>query len=44
AFGTTRVMATCALLGEAAGIGASVALRNGLTPRELAQDRQRRPA
>ena len=39
AFGTTRVMATCALLGEAAGIGASVALRNGLTPRELAHDR-----
>ncbi|HEY3556713.1 MAG TPA: FAD-dependent oxidoreductase, partial [Kribbella sp.] len=38
AFGTTRVMATCALLGEAAGIGAAVALRNGLTPRELALD------
>ncbi|TCC20153.1 FAD-dependent oxidoreductase [Kribbella speibonae] len=39
AFGTTRVMATCALLGEAAGVGAAVALRNGLTPRELAHDR-----
>ncbi|MFD7158165.1 FAD-dependent oxidoreductase [Kribbella sp. NPDC059898] len=39
AFGTTRVMATCAVLGEAAGIGAAVALRNGLTPRELAHDR-----
>ncbi|GAA1561859.1 hypothetical protein GCM10009804_18260 [Kribbella hippodromi] len=39
AFGTTRVMATCAVIGEAAGIGAAVALRNGLTPRELAQDR-----
>ena len=39
AFGTTRVMATCAVLGEAVGIGASVALRNGLTPRELARDR-----
>jgi len=39
AFGTTRVMATCATLGEAAGIGASVALRNGLTPRELAGPR-----
>ncbi|NUR99578.1 MAG: FAD-dependent oxidoreductase [Kribbellaceae bacterium] len=38
AFGTTRVMATCALLGEAAGIGAAVALRNGLAPRELAHD------
>ena len=39
AFGTTRVMATCAVLGEAAGVGASVALRNGLSPRELAQTR-----
>ncbi|MEV5964967.1 FAD-dependent oxidoreductase [Kribbella sp. NPDC051952] len=39
AFGTTRVMATCAVLGEAVGIGAAVALRNGLTPRELARDR-----
>lgn len=38
AFGTTRVMATCAVLGEAAGIAASVALRNGLAPRELACD------
>ncbi|MEU8227822.1 FAD-dependent oxidoreductase [Kribbella sp. NPDC048915] len=38
AFGTTRVMATCAVLGEAAGIGAAVALRNGLTPRELATE------
>ncbi|MFD3402975.1 FAD-dependent oxidoreductase [Kribbella sp. NPDC058693] len=39
AFGTTRVMATCALLGEAAGVGASVALRNGLSPRELVVSR-----
>ncbi|MFI6828721.1 FAD-dependent oxidoreductase [Kribbella sp. NPDC050241] len=39
AFGTTRVMATCAILGEAAGIGAAVALRNGLSPRELASSR-----
>ncbi|MEV4261047.1 FAD-dependent oxidoreductase [Kribbella sp. NPDC049584] len=39
AFGTTRVMATCALLGEAAGVGAAVALRNGLSPRELARAR-----
>ena len=29
AFGTTRVMATCAVLGEAVGIAAAVALRNG---------------
>jgi hypothetical protein len=36
AFGSTRVMATCAVLGEAAGLGASLAVMNGLTPRELA--------
>ncbi|ONI68656.1 pyridine nucleotide-disulfide oxidoreductase [Kribbella sp. ALI-6-A] len=39
AFGTTRVMATCAVLGEAAGTAAAVALSNGLTPRELATER-----
>lgn len=38
AFGTTRVMATCAVLGEAVGIASAVAQRNGLTPRELACD------
>ena len=36
AFGTTRVMATCALLGEAAGIAASVALEHEITPRQVA--------
>jgi hypothetical protein len=36
AFGTTRVMATCAVLGEAAGVAAAVALSNDLMPRELA--------
>lgn len=36
AFGTTRVMATCAVVGEAAGVGAAVALRTGRAPRELA--------
>ncbi|WP_432942505.1 FAD-dependent oxidoreductase [Kribbella sp. CA-253562] len=39
AFGTTRVMATCAVLGEAAGTAAAVALSNGLTPRELTTER-----
>ncbi len=39
AFGTTRVMATCAVLGEAVGIASAVAQRNGLSPRELACDR-----
>jgi hypothetical protein len=35
AFGTTRVMATCAVTGEAAGVGAALAARHGITPREL---------
>lgn len=36
AFGSTRVMATCGALGEAAGLAAAVAATNELTPRELA--------
>ncbi|HEY9291551.1 MAG TPA: FAD-dependent oxidoreductase [Microlunatus sp.] len=35
AFGTTRVMATCAVLGEAAGVAASIAALDGLSPRQL---------
>ncbi|WP_440118991.1 FAD-dependent oxidoreductase [Paenibacillus sp. QZ-Y1] len=35
AFGTTRVMATCAVIGEAAGTGAALCAAMGLTPREL---------
>jgi hypothetical protein len=35
AFGTTRVMATCAIIGEAAGTGAALAIAKGITPREL---------
>jgi len=38
AFGTTRVMATCAVGGEAAGTGAALAVRHGITPRELATE------
>lgn len=38
AFGSTRVMATCAILGEAAGIGAAVAGRLEVSPRDLAAD------
>ncbi|MGP5034818.1 FAD-dependent oxidoreductase [Brachybacterium alimentarium] len=38
AFGSTRVMATCGILGEAAGIGAAVAGRLGVSPRSLAAD------
>ncbi|ULL13580.1 FAD-dependent oxidoreductase [Paenibacillus sp. H1-7] len=33
AFGTTRVMATCAVIGEAAGTGAALAVQLGTTPR-----------
>ena len=35
AFGTTRVMATCAVLGEAAGTAAALAGQIGVSPREL---------
>ncbi|TWF78523.1 FAD dependent oxidoreductase [Pseudonocardia hierapolitana] len=38
AFGTTRVMATCAVGGEAAGTAAALAVQRGLTPRELATE------
>ncbi|AYY13961.1 FAD-dependent oxidoreductase [Actinobacteria bacterium YIM 96077] len=38
AFGTTRVMATCAVVGQAVGSGAAVAQNLGVTPRELARD------
>ena len=35
AFGSTRVMATCAVTGEAAGAGAALSARHGVSPREL---------
>ncbi|WP_127582538.1 FAD-dependent oxidoreductase [Paenibacillus koleovorans] len=35
AFGTTRVMATCAVMGEAAGVGAALCVQKGVYPREL---------
>jgi len=38
AHGTTRVMKTCAVIGEAAGNAAALALETGCTPRELAND------
>nr|WP_010277620.1 FAD-dependent oxidoreductase [Paenibacillus senegalensis] len=37
AFGTTRVMATCAVIGEAAGTGAALAAHKGISPRELGE-------
>ncbi|XEC93276.1 FAD-dependent oxidoreductase [Paenibacillus tarimensis] len=38
AFGTTRVMATCAVIGEAAGTGAALAVQYGTTPRGVYRD------
>lgn len=35
AFGTTRVMATCAVIGEAAGTGAALCVQSHIGPREL---------
>lgn len=35
AFGSTRVMATCAVIGEAAGTGAALCASKGVTPSEL---------
>jgi len=39
AMSSTRVMATCALLGQAVGTAASIAVANGLTPRGVYQTR-----
>ncbi|MFH9475376.1 FAD-dependent oxidoreductase [Streptomyces anulatus] len=39
AFGATRVMATCATLGEAAGTAAALCVAEGITPRQLATER-----
>ena len=38
AFGTTRVMATCAVIGEAAGSGAALSVQKGISPRMLHRD------
>ncbi|ANJ28138.1 FAD-dependent oxidoreductase [Agromyces aureus] len=39
AFGTTRVMATCAVTGEAAGVAAAICARESISPRTLATER-----
>jgi hypothetical protein len=41
AFTSTRVMATCAVVGQAAGTAAALCVRHGLSPRGLAADRAR---
>jgi len=38
AFGSTRVMATCAVMGQAIGTAAAVASKGGLLPRQLVRD------
>jgi hypothetical protein len=42
AMSATRVMATCATMGQAVGTGAAIAVREGLTPREVGRSRLRR--
>ncbi len=41
AFTSTRVMATCAVMGQAAGTAAALCARYELTPRQLYQNKQR---
>jgi hypothetical protein len=41
AFTSTRVMATCACVGQAVGTAAAACVREGILPRQLAQDRRR---
>ena len=39
AFSSTRVMATCAVMGQAAGTAAALCARHGITPRALCHDK-----
>lgn len=39
AFATTRVMATCGVMGQAAGTAAAMMTRYGMTPRELCREK-----
>ncbi|HEX8199285.1 MAG TPA: FAD-dependent oxidoreductase, partial [Isosphaeraceae bacterium] len=41
AFTSTRVMATCSVIGQAAGTAAALCARHGLRPRQLAEDEGR---
>lgn len=41
AFSSTRVMATCAVLGQAAGTAAAQCVKEGVSPREITKDKQR---
>ena len=42
ALSSTRVMATCATLGQAVGTAAAIAVREGLTPRGVYEQQRRR--
>lgn len=39
AFASTRVMSTCAVMGQAAGVAAALCIEEGLTPRQAAETR-----
>ena len=41
AFTSTRVMATCSVIGQAMGTAAAYCVANGVVPRQLAQDQKR---
>ncbi len=41
AFTSTRVMATCAVVGQAAGTAAAMCVREGITPRQLNEEKPR---
>ncbi len=41
AFSSTRVMATCAVLGQAAGTAAAQCVKEGVTPRKIRQEKPR---
>ena len=41
AFTSTRVMATCAVMGQAVGTAAALCIRHGLSPRQLYHDESR---
>lgn len=41
AFTSTRVMATCAVMGQGLGTAAAICLRRGISPRQLAHDEAR---
>ncbi|MBS0209768.1 MAG: FAD-dependent oxidoreductase [Planctomycetes bacterium] len=41
AFTSTRVMATCAVIGQAAGTAAALCIANNILPKELYQDKKR---